>query len=93
MKVQEIMERSGIRETGRAISYIEDALEEMNLISETHVKKANINIKKDKRFYQIPLEAVKITDIRVKNHLNSKDEYRSIPRLIHKPRITDADNT
>ena len=28
MKVQEIMERSGIRETGRAISYIEDVYPE-----------------------------------------------------------------
>ena len=31
-------------------------------------------------------------DIRVKNHLNSKDEYRSIPRMIHKPVVKDADN-
>ena len=39
MKVQEIMERAGMDETGRAIAYIKDALEEMNLLSETHVKR------------------------------------------------------
>ena len=43
MKVQEIMERSGIGETGRAIMYIKDALEEINLISETHTKTVRID--------------------------------------------------
>ena len=36
---------------------------------------------------------VKMIDIRVKNHLNSKDEYRTIPRMIYKPTVKDADNT
>ena len=35
---------------------------------------------------------VKMIDIRVKNHLNSKDEYRSIPRMIYQPRIKDAND-
>ena len=39
MTVQEIMERTGINQTGRAIAYIKDALDEMNLLSETHVKR------------------------------------------------------
>ena len=43
MTVQEIMERSGVGETGRAIMYIKDALEEMNLISETHTKRVRMN--------------------------------------------------
>ena len=29
MKVQEVMERAGMSETGRAIAYIKDALEEI----------------------------------------------------------------
>ena len=33
MTVREIMERTGIMETGRAVAYIKDALEEMNLIT------------------------------------------------------------
>lgn len=91
MKVKEIMERIGITETGRAIAYIKDALEEMNTMSETHMKTQRIDLKKDKRFYDIPSDAIQIKDIRAKNHLNSKDEYRSIPRLIYKPNIKDAD--
>ena len=44
MKVQEIMERAGVSDTGRAIAYIKDALEELNTISETHVETTRLNI-------------------------------------------------
>ena len=44
MNVKKIMERTGLTETGVAIAYIEDALEELNLISETHVKTTRINV-------------------------------------------------
>jgi hypothetical protein len=91
MTVKEIMERSGIGETGRAIAYIEDALEELNIESETHIDAQRINIIENKRFYHMPNDAIQIKSIRAKNHLNSKDEYRSIPRLLYKPRIKDAD--
>ena len=91
MKIQEIMDRVGIMETGRGIAYIKDALEEMNLISETHVKTTRIDIEKNKRFYEIPLEAVKLIDVRVKNHLNSKDEHRSLPRMVYEPLNKDGD--
>ena len=91
MKVQEIMDRAGINMTGKAVAYIKDALEEMNLLHETHVKIERIDIEANKRFYEIPRNAVKIKDIRAKNHLNTKDEYRSIPRAIGEPGTEDAD--
>jgi len=91
MKVQEIMERSGISETGRAIMYIKDALEEMNLISETHTKRVRIDLEKDKRFYDIPTESIKILDVRCKDHNNENGFYKSIPRSIYEPDIGDAD--
>ena len=93
MKIKELMERVGITETGRAIAYIKDALQEINLISETHIKTSRQDITEDQRLYYMPIEALQLKDIRVKNHLNSKDEYRSIPRLIHKPLIKDADGS
>ena len=91
MTVQELMERIGIKETGRAIAYIKDALEEINTIAETHVKTQRIDINENKRFYDLPNDAIQIKEIRCKNHLNSKGEYRSIPRLIYRPIIKDAD--
>ena len=91
MKVKELMERVGITETGRAVAYIKDAMEELNTISETHLKTKKIGLNENQRFYSMPSDAVQIKDIRCKNHLNSKDEYRSIPRLIYRPMIKDAD--
>ena len=92
MKIKELMERIGITDTGRAIAYIKDALEELNIESEPHLKTQRFNIKENQRFYYMPNQSIQIKDIRAKNHLNSKDEYRTIPRLIYKPTIKDSDN-
>ena len=91
MKVLELMERVGIKETGRALAYIKDGLEEINLLHDTHVDVQRIDITKDKRFYDLPHDVVKILSIRAKNHLNTKDEYRKIPRMVYEPLIEDAD--
>tara|TARA_Y100000401_G_scaffold117382_1_gene125939 strand:- start:300 stop:581 length:282 start_codon:yes stop_codon:yes gene_type:complete len=91
MKVKELMERSNIQETGRAIAYIKDALDEMNLESETHTKTVRIDIVEGKRFYEVPNEAVKILDIRCKHHDNASSLYKSIPRTIYEPDTEDTD--
>ena len=91
MKVDQIMERAGIQQTGRAIAYIKDALEEMNLISETHVRTERLNIVANQRFYDFPNEMVKILDIRCKDHNNDDGEYRSVPRMIYEPFTEDTD--
>ena len=91
MKVKELMERVGITQTGRAVAYIKDGLDEINMIAETHVRVDRIDINKDQRFYDIPNDSVKIIDIRCKNHGNAADEYRSIPRTINPPSTEDAD--
>ena len=91
MTVKELMERAGVTETGRALAYIKDGLEELNTISETHIKRTKVNIDENKRFYDLPGDAIQIKEVRCKNHLNSKDEYRQIPRLVYKPRTKDGD--
>ena len=91
MKVKELMERVGMTETGRAIAYIKDGLEEMNMLAETHIASERVHISKNKRFYDFPDDMIKVVDVRVKNHSNSKDEYRSIPRMISPPPTEDAD--
>jgi TPP-dependent indolepyruvate ferredoxin oxidoreductase alpha subunit len=91
MKIQEIMERTGIIQTGRAIAYIKDALDEMNLLSEIHTKRVRLDIEVNKRFYNLPNEAVKVLDIRCKNHNNNSNKYQSIPRSIYEPETEDAD--
>jgi len=93
MTIKELMERVGTNSTGRAVAYIKDGLEEINILTETHTMLERFDITENQRFYTLPNEMVKMIDIRVKNHLNSKDEYRSIPRMIYKPKVKDADNT
>ena len=91
MTVKELMERIGTQSTGKAVAYIKDGLEEIQMLTETHVRSERFDISQNQRFYTLPNEMVKMIDIRVKNHLNSKGEYRTIPRTIHKPIIKDAD--
>ena len=91
MKVKEIMERAGTNQTGRAIAYIKDALDEMNVLSETHITTQRLNIKENQRFYDIPNDCLKILDIRCKHHNNTDSKYRSIPRSIYEPKIVDED--
>lgn len=90
-KVKHLMERIGLTSTGQAIAYIKEALREINMSHETHIRNEKIDITKDQRLYTFPSEALKVTDIRVKNHMNSKDEYRSISRLVYEPSIKDED--
>ena len=91
MTVNELMERVGMVETGRALAYIKDGLDEMNMMAETHVNVERIDITADQRYYTMPADAIKIIDIRCKHHENTDSKYRSIPRSIHKPPTEDED--
>ena len=93
MTVKELMERVGMTETGRAIAYIKDGLDEMNMSAETHIDTERIDITTDQRYYEFPQDMLKVIDIRCKNHANGRDEYRSIPRTIFKPHTEDADGS
>ena len=91
MTFQEIIERAGTNDIGFAIAYIKDALDEMNIIAETHITTQRIDINKDQRFYEIPNDCLKILDIRCKHQNNTDNKYRSIPRSIYEPTIVDED--
>jgi hypothetical protein len=91
VKVKEIMERAGMTQTGRAIAYIKDALDEVNIISETHITTQRMDINENQRFYSVPNDCLKILDIRCKHHNNDDSKYRSIPRSIYEPTIVDED--
>jgi hypothetical protein len=91
LKVKEIMERVGMNSTGRAIAYIKDALDEINIISETHITTERIDITANQRFYKLPNDCLKVLDIRCKHHNNEDSKYRSIPRSIYEPTIVDED--
>ena len=91
MTVQDIMDRSGVTQTGRAIAYIKEALDEIAIESPTHIKTIRMNIESGKRFYAFPKEALKILDIRCKDHDNEEGLYESIPRTVYEPDYEDSD--
>ena len=91
MKVTEIMERANISQTGRAIAYIKDGLEELNIMSETHTKTSRINIVSGQRFYDLPNDMLQLLDFRCKDHNNDDNTYKSIPRSVYEPGIKDTD--
>ena len=85
------MERAGTTQTGRAVAYIKDALDEMNILSETHITTQRMDINENQRFYSVPNDCLKILDIRCKSHNNENSKYRSVPRSIYEPVIVDED--
>ena len=91
MKVEELMERVNSHQTGKVVAYIKDGLDEMNSISETHTKTVRLDLEANKRFYEVPKEAVKILDVRCKDHNNSSSKYQSVPRSIYEPETEDSD--
>ena len=52
-----------------------------------------MDIIENKRYYSFPSDMIKLVSVKIKNHLNTKDEYRNIPRMIGEPTITDADGS
>ena len=91
MKIIDIMERTGLNKTGQAIAFIKEALDEIAIISETHTETVRMDLDVNKRFYNLPNNALRILDIRCKNHNNGSAEYRSIPRSVFEPPIEDTD--
>ena len=91
MKVNELMERAGIKQTGRALAYIKDGLDEISHMIKDYVVESNVSIVADKRYYDFPSGVIKLRDLRVLNHDNDEDKYRSIPRLMYEPEEEDAD--
>ena len=65
------MERTNIPSFGMARMLIEDGLTEMAITQESFIKEEYLSIHKGQRFYDTPREAVRITDILVKNHMNT----------------------
>ena len=47
---------------------------------------------KDKRFYRLPQDMLRLEDVKIINHRNGNDKYRSVPRMVYPPLEQDGDN-
>ena len=87
MTVQEIMERSGMKETTLAIAWIKDAIHliQSNYGNSLATWKTDIN--DGIRVYHTPANMIKLRSISVKDTNDSK--YKRIRRLAHNPVVSE----
>ena len=78
------MERAGTAQTGRAVAYIKDGLDEIARAIEDNIQSSTVDIVSGTREYDFPTGMIKLLKIRIKN---SDGDYQSIPRLTHGPSI------
>ena len=87
MKVQEIMERVGMRETGLALAWIKDAIHLIQSSYGENLATWKTNITDGTREYPFPANMIKLRSISVKDTNDSK--YKRIRRLAHNPVVSE----
>ena len=87
MKVQEIMERVGMRETGLALAWIKDAIHLIQSSYGENLATWKTNITDGTRAYPFPANMIKLRSISVKDTNDSK--YKRIRRLVHNPVVSE----
>tara|TARA_R100000234_G_C4986585_1_gene173554 strand:- start:1082 stop:1360 length:279 start_codon:yes stop_codon:yes gene_type:complete len=87
MTVQEIMERTGIKETGLAIAFIRDAFDLIQSQAPENIKVVKQNIIDGERDYYLPSDMVSLLSISVKDTQDSK--YKKIRRISGGVNITE----
>ena len=87
MKVDEMMERSGVNKTGLALAWIKDAIHLIQSNSKENLKVDKQNIIDGERDYIIPWDYVAIKSVSVKDTSDSK--YKRIKRLAMPPVMSE----
>ena len=82
MKLKEFMERLNRTDQSKVLSELKDGIEEMNMVSEVNIKRVQLDIIKDQRYYNVPGDCTRIINIQAKNQDNQRDAYAKVPRLI-----------
>ena len=87
MTVQEIMERTGMKETGLAIAWIKDAIHLIQSNYGEDIATWKTGITDGTREYPFPANMIKLKSISVKDTNDSK--FKRIRRLSHSPIVTE----
>ena len=87
MKVEEMMERSGVNKTGLALAWIKDAVHMIQSNSKESLKVDKQNIIDGERDYIIPWDYVAIKSVSIKDTSDSK--YKRIKRLAIPPVMSE----
>jgi hypothetical protein len=87
MTVQELMERTGMKESGIALAWLKDAYHLLQSNSIEDLKTVKYNIIDGERDYLLPQDMIAIKHISVKD--TSDDKYKRIRRLTSQPNMTE----
>ena len=95
MTVQEIMERTGLKETTLTLAWIKDAIHLIQSSSKQKVKSRKQDIIKsvdgDDNVYQLPADMIALDRVTIKDTSDSK--YKRIKRLVNQPSYLAEDTS
>ena len=95
MTVQEIMERTGLKETTLTLAWIKDAIHLIQSSSKQKVKSRKQDIIKsvdgDDNVYQLPADMIALEKVTIKDTSDSK--YKKIKRLVNQPSYLAEDTS
>ena len=87
MRLKEIMDRTGMKETGLAVAFVKDAIALIQSQVDDNVATWKTNITDGTRDYPFPANLIKLRSISVKDTNDSK--YKRVRRLAHSPIVSE----
>ena len=87
MRLQEIMDRTGIKETGLAVALVKDAIALIQSQVDDNTATWKTNITDGTRDYPFPANLIKLKSISVKDTTDLK--YKRVRRLTHSPVVSE----
>lgn len=87
MRLKEIMDRTGMKETGLAVAFVKDAIALIQSQVDDNVATWKTNITDGTRDYPFPANLIKLKSISVKDTNDSK--YKRVRRLAHSPIVSE----
>lgn len=87
MRLKEIMDRVGMKETGLTVALVKDAIALIQSQVDDNVATWKTNITDGTRDYPFPANMIKLRSISVKDTNDKK--YKKIRRLAHNPIVSE----
>jgi len=87
MRLKEIMDRVGMKETGLTVALVKDAIALIQSQVDDNVATWKTNITDGTREYPFPANLIKLKSISVKDTNDSK--YKRVRRLAHSPIVSE----
>ena len=87
MRLKEIMDRVGMKETGLSVALVKDAIALIQSQVDDNVATWKTNITDGTREYPFPANMIKLRSISVKDTNDKK--YKKIRRLAHNPIVSE----